>query len=213
MTGIAARDGLDGNPRTGEGSSRRSDISRQQILDVAAKLFRARGYTETSLRDIARLVGIKAGSIYYHFASKEELAAEVLRIGVKKVHSAVTAAVDALGPAAAARFRLEAAMAAHLETLLDASDYTSAHIRCFANVPKTLRVQLADVRRDYEKVWRVLLDEMAESRSLRPGIDPGAARLVILGALNWSLEWYDPAQGLPSEFIRTLLAAFAPPSG
>jgi AcrR family transcriptional regulator len=209
MTGIAARDGPDRSPRTGETRSRRSDISRQQILDVAAKLFRARGYAETSLRDIAKLVGMKAGSIYYHFASKEELAAEVLRIGVKKVHSAVTAAVDALGPAAAARSRLEAAMTAHLETLLDASDYTSAHIRCFPDVPETLRVHLADDRREYEKVWRVLLDEMAQSRSLPSGMDRGAARLIILGALNWSLEWYDPALGPPSEFTSTLLAAFA----
>jgi AcrR family transcriptional regulator len=183
-------------------------VSRQQILDVAAKLFRARGYTETSLRDIARLVGMKAGSLYYHFASKEDLAAEVLRIGVRKVHAAVVAAVDAQGPDADARSKLAAAMAAHLETLLDASDYTSAHIRCFPNVPETLRVHLGNDRRAYEKVWRTLMDEAAKSDSLPPGMDPRAARLAILGALNWSLEWYDPAQGQPSELARTLLAAF-----
>src|SRR5580698_5516258 len=126
MTEIAARDGSGSNTSASEGRSRRSDVSRQQILDVAAKLFRARGYTETSLRDIAKLVGMKAGSLYYHFASKEELAAEVLRIGVKKVHLAVAEAVDALGRDADARHKLEVAMAAHLETLLDESDYTSA---------------------------------------------------------------------------------------
>jgi AcrR family transcriptional regulator len=208
MTEIAARDGSGSNASASEGRSRRSDVSRQQILDVAAKLFRAKGYTETSLRDIARLVGMKAGSLYYHFASKEELAAEVLRIGVRKVHAAVVAAVDAQGPDANARSKLAAAMAAHLETLLDASDYTSAHIRCFPNVPETLRVHLGNDRRAYEKVWRTLLDEAAKSDALPPGMDPGAARLAILGALNWSLEWYDPAQGLPSELTRTLLAAF-----
>ena len=193
----------------GEGRSRRSDASRQQILDVAAKLFRAKGYTETSLRDIAKLVGMKAGSLYYHFASKEELAAEVLRIGVRKVQAAVATAVDALGPAANARSKLEAAMTAHLETLLDESDYTSAHIRCFPNVPETLRIHLGNDRREYEKVWRSLLDEAAENQSLRSGLDPRAARLAILGALNWSLEWYDPAQGFPSELTRTLFAAFS----
>lgn len=69
-----------------DGGVKRSVSSRQHILDVAAKLFRATGYTKTSLRDIGERAGMKAGSLYYHFASKEELVAEVLRTGVKRVH-------------------------------------------------------------------------------------------------------------------------------
>ena len=188
--------------------ARRSEGSRQQILDVAAKLFRARGYTDTSLRDIGQNAGMKAGSLYYHFASKEQLAAEVLRIGVQKVHRAVVKAVDALGRTADARTRLAAAMAAHLETLLDESDYTSAHIRCFPDVPATLRIELSAARREYEAIWRLLLEDVAASGALPVGIDRDAARLAILGALNWSLEWYDPAHGKPSQLVQTLLAAF-----
>jgi AcrR family transcriptional regulator len=186
----------------------RSEGSRQQILDVAAKLFRARGYTDTSLRDIGQNAGMKAGSLYYHFASKEQLAAEVLRIGVQKVHRAVVKAVDALDRTADARTRLAAAMAAHIETLLDESDYTSAHIRCFPDVPATLRIELSAARREYEAIWRLLLADVAASGALPVGIDRDAARLAILGALNWSLEWYDPAHGKPSQLVQTLLAAF-----
>jgi TetR/AcrR family transcriptional regulator, cholesterol catabolism regulator len=188
--------------------ARRSEGSRQQILDVAAKLFRAKGYTDTSLRDIGQQAGMKAGSLYYHFASKEQLAAEVLLIGVQKVHRAVVTAIDAPGRTADARARLAAAMAAHLETLLDASDYTSAHIRCFPDVPATLRMKLSAARREYEAVWRSLMDDMAASGALPAGMDANAARLAILGALNWSLEWYDPALGKPSQLTSTLLAAF-----
>src|ERR1700688_2225917 len=131
MTGTIARDGTQ-RPQAADGRrARRSEVSRQQILDVAAKLFRARGYTETSLRDIGQQAGMKAASLYYHFASREKLAAEVLLVGVQRLHRAVVMAVDALGEAAGARSRLEAAIAAHLETLLDESDYTSAPIRCF----------------------------------------------------------------------------------
>ena len=188
--------------------ARRSEGSRQQILDVAAKLFRAKGYTDTSLRDIGQQAGMKAGSLYYHFASKEQLAAEVLLIGVQKVHRAVVMAIDAPGRTADARARLAAAMAAHLETLLDASDYTSAHIRCFPDVPATLRMKLSAARREYEAVWRSLMDDMAASGALPAGMDANAARLAILGALNWSLEWYDPALGKPSQLTSTLLGAF-----
>lgn len=208
MSDITAQDNPGAAATSADGRSRRSDVSRQQILDVSAKLFRARGYTETSLRDIAGLVGMKAGSLYYHFASKEELAAEVLRIGVRKVHLAVAKAVDALGHDADARRKLEVAMSAHLETLLDESDYTSAHIRCFPYVPASLRIQLGDERRDYEKLWRALLDDAADNGALAAGMDRSTARLVILGALNWSLEWYDPAKGAPLELTSTLLKAF-----
>lgn len=187
---------------------KRAEVSRQQILDVAASLFRARGYTETSLRDIGAQVGMKAGSLYYHFASKEELAAEVLRIGVQRVHQAVASAIAALGPDAPMKARIEAAIAAHLETLLVESDYTSAHIRCFPYVPPNLKAGLSQARRDYETVWRRLLEAAAAAKALAPGIDPDVARLAILGALNWSLEWFDPARGRPEELIRTMVAAF-----
>lgn len=188
--------------------ARRSDVSRQQILDVAAKLFRARGYTETSLRDIGKQVGMKAGSLYYHFTSKEELAAEVLRVGVRRVHDAVALAVEAAGANATAKSRVRAAMVAHLETLLDESDYTSAHIHCFPYVPEGLRRKLNGERQEYEEVWRRLLDDASRQGALAPGVDRAAARLAILGALNWSLEWYDPNQGLPVHLTSSLLAAF-----
>ena len=198
--------------RAGEKSASRRGkppgASRQQILDVAAKLFRARGYTETSLRDIGKQAGMKAGSIYYHFTSKEELATEVLRIGVRKVHNAVVAAVAALGAGANAKSKLQAAMGAHLETLLDESDYTSAHIHCFPNVPEGLRRELGSERKEYEEVWRRALDDAAAEGALTAGVDRSAARLAILGALNWSLEWYDPKQGLPLLLTSGLLAAF-----
>jgi len=188
--------------------TKRAEASRQQILDVAASLFRARGYTETSLRDIGAQVGMKAGSLYYHFASKEELAAEVLRVGVQRVHEAVVSAVAGLGPDAPMKARIEAAIAAHLETLLVQSDYTSAHIRCFPYVPPSLKHELSQARRDYETVWRALLEQASAAKALAPGIDPEVARLAILGALNWSLEWFDPARGRPEELIRTMVAAF-----
>jgi AcrR family transcriptional regulator len=191
-----------------EAPARRATETRRQILDVAAKLFRARGYADTSLRDIGKRAGLKAGSLYYHFASKEDLATEVLRVGVKRVHHAVAAAVESLGANANPRAKLGAAMDAHLATLLDASDYTSAHIRCFPFVPENPRARLISDRRDYESIWRALLSEAASRGVLAPGVDPRAALLLILGALNWSLEWHEPRRGAPSELTLSLLAAF-----
>jgi AcrR family transcriptional regulator len=186
----------------------RAEVSRQQILAVAAKLFGARGYAATSLRDIASDSGMKAGSLYYHFASKEELAAEVLRIGVERVHEAVTDRLNGIGQGARLRERIEGAIAAHLETLWLESDFTVAHIRCIHAVPEGVQERLRHVRRNYEKVWRDLIDEAAAASALAPGADPNAVRLAILGALNWSLEWFDATRHRPEEFAHTLAASF-----
>jgi AcrR family transcriptional regulator len=58
---------------------RSGDRSRDEILDAAAALFTAHGFAATSTRAIAVAVGIKQASLYYHFPSKEEILAELLR--------------------------------------------------------------------------------------------------------------------------------------
>jgi AcrR family transcriptional regulator len=60
-------------PRQREGTS-----AREEILDAAAELFSEHGYAATSTRAIAMAVGIKQASLYYHFANKEQILAELL---------------------------------------------------------------------------------------------------------------------------------------
>lgn len=50
-----------------------ADDTRQRILDVAADLFIEQGYAGTSVRDISERLGMTKGSLYYHFASKEDV--------------------------------------------------------------------------------------------------------------------------------------------
>ena len=92
--------------------------SRQRILDCAAKLFRANGYAATALGDIAAASGMRTASLYYHFASKEDLVREVLRISAARTFDAARAAVAALPDEACFEDRLAAAIAAHLDELL-----------------------------------------------------------------------------------------------
>src|ERR1035437_495482 len=64
-------------------------VSRQAILDTAARLFRQQGYAAASLRAIADACDMKAGSLYYHFESKDQIVSEVLDIGVQRAFDAV----------------------------------------------------------------------------------------------------------------------------
>ncbi|GAA6194307.1 TetR/AcrR family transcriptional regulator [Phaeobacter sp. NW0010-22] len=175
--------------------------ARQDILAVAARKMRQTGYSDMSLRDLATEVGMKAGSLYYHFASKDALATEVMCLGVEVVQQAVQTAL-AKQPDSTARDRLIIAMHVHIKTLLSESDFSSAHIRCYPFVPETVRNELTTVRKSYDKDWNDLicafLDKPAEAAEVRH------LRHALLGALNWSLEWFDPSRDDINAYVKSL---------
>ena len=167
---------------------------KRQILDVAATLLRDRGYESMTVRAIAARVGIKAGSLYHHYPSKDAIVAAVLNEGVRVVLDAVEAALAALPHEAGPRDRLEAATRAHLLSSLQNSDYTSASIRAFAFLPDAVRAECRPARRRYEAVWAALVAEAGAAGLIGPGISPDVVRLMLLGAVNWAGEWYRPGR-------------------
>ncbi len=173
----------------------RAEATRRRVLDVAARLFRERGYAGVSLRAIAAAAGLKAGSLYYHFDSKEALVVEILDEGIRAVHEAVEQAVSALPADADGATLLETAIRAHLESLLRLSDYTSANVRVFGQAPEPVRRRSLAVRRAYDACWDALLAEAQARGAIRADADLRAARLLLLGALNASLEWFEPRRG------------------
>ena len=177
--------------------------SRRLILDHAARLFRQRGYAETSLRDIATVCGMKTASLYYHFASKEEIVTEVLNTGVATVSEEARRRVDRLGPEAPPAQRVQAAISAHLHALLEQDDYSGANIRIFGHVPPHVRVATMDQREHYEQWWRDLLADASARGAIRPGTDLRHLRLLLFGAMNWSVEWHKPRPG-PNDSVEAI---------
>ncbi|MCO4835830.1 MAG: helix-turn-helix transcriptional regulator, partial [Acidimicrobiaceae bacterium] len=106
----------------------KSARTRKRILDAAAAEFRQAGYN-ARLVDIAERAGIQAGSLYYHFASREELVAEILQLGLATAFAQVRQAVEELDGSdieSDSRRRLETAIRAHTMAVLEQSDYASA---------------------------------------------------------------------------------------
>lgn len=172
----------------------KSDISRARILDAAAKMFRQKGYAATTLIEIARAAGMQAGSLYYHFGSKDELLEEVLDIGMRRVHEAVEDSQKCLPTDSSHRDRIRVAVEAHLATLLKHDDYTSANIRIFGQVPEEVQLHHIRQRDAYAELWRHILSKAQKSGALRSDIDLGLVRMLLMGALNWSVEWYQPGR-------------------
>jgi len=174
--------------------ARRQDNRRQQLLDAAARRFCAFGYDATSMRDIAGDVGMHAGSMYYHFPSKEELLVAVHEEGIRRVSAAVETAI------ASEREpwrRLEAFAAAHLGVLLDGGDYAQVVIRELPREPERVRHGLVRLRDRYES----LAARLVEALPLAAGVDRRALRLLLMGALNWSQTWYRPGGQTPEAAV------------
>jgi len=106
-----------------------------RILDAAAQTFRRKGYAGTTLNEIAKVADMQAGSLFYHFASKDELLEEVLDIGMRRVHEAVEDSQARLADDVPHRERIRAAVEAHFATLLKHGDYTSANVPQMFSLP------------------------------------------------------------------------------
>jgi AcrR family transcriptional regulator len=176
--------------------SPRSDNRVSTVLDAAARLFADKGYVATSMRDIAQDCGMLPGSLYYHFAAKEDLLVAVYERGVAEllanVRTAITKESDPWS-------RLQAACAAHLQTVLRHSDYAQVLIRVLPGDVAPAAVRLSDLRDEYEKQFAALVAALP----LAEGADRKALRLMLIGALNWSRFWFSsPGRDTPRSLAR-----------
>ena len=180
------------------------EATRDQILVEAARLFRHQGYAATTLRQIADAAGIKAGSIYYHFGSKDEILGVVLDQGIGVVNQAVQSRVNALPAGATQRERVAAAIEGHLFGLLQHGDFTSANIRLYGQIPLAAKNKHRVVRRAYADYWDQLLAKALESGEFRADVNLAVLRLFLIGALNWTVEWYNPQRGSFKTFVAQI---------
>src|SRR5947208_10159315 len=185
-----------------EARTRKSEETRERLLDAAAKVFRDKGYAGARLSDIAELAEMHTPGVYYYFPSKEELVEEVLRVGVARARGYVQARGAEVPAGASALDRLRAAIEGHVLMVLEIGDYTSANIRIFGQLPDDIRRRHLAQQRAYGDLWRSLLVDARAAGELRPDLDLSVVRMLILGALNWTVEWYRPGALSASEVAR-----------
>jgi TetR/AcrR family transcriptional regulator, cholesterol catabolism regulator len=167
---------------------RGEEQTRKRILAAAAEWFGSHGYAATSIRDLARDVGVTVGAIYVHFSSKDRLLVAVYEEGVRRIGEAVDAAVvDRTDPWE----RLQATACAHLEALLDSAGFARVIVRVIpTDVPEAAR-DLKGLRDGYEARFRDLI----EALDLAPDVDRTLLRLQLLGALNATRTWFKRGGG------------------
>jgi AcrR family transcriptional regulator len=187
---------------TSASRTRKSEQTRERLLDAAARVFRDKGYAGARLSDIADAAEMHTPGVYYYFPSKEDLVEEVLRVGVARAAAFVEGRVAAVPEGASALDRLRAAIEGHVLMVLEIGDYTSANIRIFGQLPDDIRRRHLAQQRAYGDLWRSLLEGARAAGEIRPDLDLSVVRMLILGALNWTVEWYRPGAVTAAEVAR-----------
>lgn len=169
---------------------------RQELLRAAARLFRQQGFAATSTRDIAAAAGMRSGSPFYHFENKEALLAAVMLEGMQRATGRQAGAMQAAaapGTALSARDCLRVLVRSHLEVLLGTdSDFIPVMLYEWRSLSEQQRQAVNELRREYEAVWVPVLRVLHDSGELQG--DPSLARLMIFGALNWAVQWFEPGR-------------------
>ena len=187
---------------TGGGRSK-SDRTRRRILDAAAHVLSRKGYAGTRLTDVADQAGLQAPAIYYYFPSRDDLFAEVTWSGVARMRDHIAQILAGLPPGTDPLGRIDAAVEGHLRYELEISDYPAAAIRNAGQMPEHVRIRYSAEASRYGDLWRQLVQDAAQAGLLRPDVDPVVARMLVLGALNWAAEWWNPRRGSLDTMIRT----------
>ena len=186
------------------GKLTKADKTRARLIEVATRLFQEHGTDHVTVRRIAAAAKIEAGSIYYHFSSRDEILRAVLERGVGGAREEVMAAIAEAGADSSALVRLRAALGAHLKYTL--RHHFSSRLKAIRRLPKRLRDPHMQQERDYAAIFARLLREAQREDLLRGGFDPSVVRMLTMGALTWVAEWYDPKGPLtPDEIADELM--------
>ena len=171
---------------------RKGQRTRTRILDAAAEVLSRKGYAAATLTEIASVAKMQAGSLYYHFDSKDAIVEEVLAVGLEHAREAIRAALKAAGDEASGRDRFTAATAAYIAAITLDSDFTKANIRCFEESPESTRENLAVPLREFANGWVRLIEGGQHDKSLRDDVEARVIARMAISAMNSVVGWWRP---------------------
>ncbi len=187
-------------------SRRMSPSKEQEIIAVAARLFKEKGYRATTLEDIAAAVGMLKGSLYYYIRSKEELLYLVVRDPIRQAYQKLEEIVTSEAPVTA---KIAQAIENHLTLFHQHYPHIAVYLHDFHHLMQKLQKNEIETPKHYQRLWIVLLEQGVESGELRHDLDVKVAGYAILGMCNWVYRWYNPHGTLSAEEIAQTFTALA----
>lgn len=161
---------------------------KDQIMLTAQQLFRSKGFSATSMRDLATVVGIEASSIYSHIKSKDEILEFICFSMADQFFQKMEAAsFDEMSPIN----KLSAAIKGHVDVITENTDASGVFFNEWKHLKDQSLIKFKELRDQYEQKFVTIIEE-GISRQVFQNIDSKFTVLSILSSLNWVYEWYNP---------------------
>jgi AcrR family transcriptional regulator len=172
-------------------------MTREDILEAAAQVFRQKGYHGASMEDIARAVNLQKPSLYHHVSSKQDILLALLNRALELLLERISAITNQDIPADQ---KLREMVRAYLQILAENTDLSAVLLFEHRSLERKQHARHVPHRDRFEALWRGVLEEGVASR-LFICDDPALATRAILGVLNWTITWYHPDGALAIEEI------------
>ncbi len=177
-----------GNGRPAARGSAAYDRKLESILRQAAAVFRARGYHQASIRDIARATGVSLAGLYYYFCSKEDLLYLIQRHAFETILATARAALDGIS---SPEDRLRVVVRKHLQFFLEHPNEMKVLTHEEEWLSKDRGREVRAIKRAYYQLCFDQVKQVAEARRLK-GLNTRLAVLSLFGMMNWIYTWYNP---------------------
>ena len=168
-------------------------MTRDDILDAAAQVFRQKGFHGASMADIAKAVNLQKASLYHHVASKQEILLNLLDRALGMLTEYIAEIANRPLPADQ---KLRQMIRAYLQALAENSDLAAVLLFEHRSLDKKNHSRHVPQRDKFEALWRDVLNEGVRAR-LFDCPDTGLAVRALMGVLNWTLTWYSPDGSKP----------------
>ena len=172
-------------------------MTRDDILDAAAQVFRQKGFHGSSMADIAETVNLQKASLYHHVSSKQEILLALLDRALDMLFEQID--IIAKQPLPADE-KLRQMVRVYLRLLAENSDLSAVLLFEHRSLEPAQHKRHIPNRDRFESLWRDVIDDGVDAGLFNC---PDAALTVraLMGILNWTLTWYRPDGSLAIEKI------------
>jgi AcrR family transcriptional regulator len=161
-------------------------LTKEGILEAAARIFSEKGYHATSMQDIADAVNLQKASLYYHFASKQEILGDILDHALDLINNQLELVLSqSLSPDE----KLRQAMVTYFETIAENQNLSAVLLLEMKSLEPEQKANQAPRRHKFESLWNELIIE-GKQRGIFNDVDPSLTGRAILGLMNWTITWY-----------------------
>lgn len=180
---------------------KRVRLTQRAIVAAAAELFAQRGFGSTSLDDIAEVLGVTKGALYYHVKNKEEILRliylSVLNVAEEPLRRILK---SDLPPAE----KLHRAIEHHIEISADRSPAVTIFYREQPHLTGPFAKEITLRKKDYEHYIEQIIEEGVATGAFKSDIDPQIIMFGLLGMCHWLSQWYKPSGRYTPKQIATM---------